>query len=180
MPILRELLRTRSVTQAAAALHMSQPAVSEALGRLRAQFEDAILVRVGRGMVATRFAEFWPHIEQALAQLQTVFKLHEFDLKHVERELIVATADTIILAIGSQLAESADPKALHAEINARIESARGPIGPLSRFQMEEMIDPRDTRGWVCEWVENAYRIVSQPGLLVPGALQFRHSPSCTT
>ncbi len=72
-----------------------------------------------------------------------------------------------------QLAESADPVALRAEINARIESARGPIGPLSRFQMEEMIDPRDTRRWVCEWVENAYRIVTQPSLLVPRALQFR-------
>jgi acetyl/propionyl-CoA carboxylase alpha subunit/acetyl-CoA carboxylase carboxyltransferase component len=72
-----------------------------------------------------------------------------------------------------QLAEAADPAALRAEINARIESARGPIGPLNRFQMEEMIDPRDTRRWVCEWVENAYRIVTQPALLVPRALQFR-------
>ncbi len=72
-----------------------------------------------------------------------------------------------------QLAEAADPEALRAEINARIESARGPIGPLNRFQMEEMIDPRDTRRWVCEWVENAYRIVSQPALLAPRALQFR-------
>jgi len=72
-----------------------------------------------------------------------------------------------------QLTEAADPVALRAEINARIESARGPIGPLNRFQMEEMIDPRDTRQWICEWVENAYRIVSQPALLVPRALQFR-------
>ncbi len=44
-----------------------------------------------------------------------------------------------------QLAEAADPAALRAELNARIESVRGPVGPLSRFQMEEMIDPRDTR-----------------------------------
>ncbi len=72
-----------------------------------------------------------------------------------------------------QLAEAADPAALRAEINARIESARGPIGPLNKFQMEEMIDPRDTRRWICEWVENAYRIVSQPTMLVPRALQFR-------
>jgi acetyl/propionyl-CoA carboxylase alpha subunit/acetyl-CoA carboxylase carboxyltransferase component len=72
-----------------------------------------------------------------------------------------------------QLAEAADPAALRAEINARIESARGPIGPLNKFQMEEMIDPRDTRRWVCEWVENAYRIVSQPTMLGSRALQFR-------
>ncbi len=72
-----------------------------------------------------------------------------------------------------QLAEAADPAALRAELNARIESARGPIGPLNRFQMEEMVDPRDTRRLVCEWVETAYRVVQQPARLVPRALAFR-------
>jgi acetyl-CoA carboxylase carboxyltransferase component len=72
-----------------------------------------------------------------------------------------------------QLAEAKDPAALRAEINARIESARGPIGPLNKFQMEEMVDPRETRKLVCEWIENAWRIVSQPARLVPRALQFR-------
>jgi len=72
-----------------------------------------------------------------------------------------------------QLAEAKDPAALRAEINARIESARGPVGPLNKFQMEEMIDPRDTRRLVCEWVGDAYRILSQPARLAPRALQFR-------
>ena len=72
-----------------------------------------------------------------------------------------------------QLAEAADPAALRAEINARIESVRGPIGPLNRFEIEEMIDPRDTRRLVCEWIADAYRIVAQPSRLVPRALQFR-------
>jgi acetyl/propionyl-CoA carboxylase alpha subunit/acetyl-CoA carboxylase carboxyltransferase component len=72
-----------------------------------------------------------------------------------------------------QLAEAADPEALRAELNARIESVRGPIGPLNRFQIEEIIDPRDTRRLVCEWADTAFRIVSQPAGLVPRALQFR-------
>jgi acetyl-CoA carboxylase carboxyltransferase component len=72
-----------------------------------------------------------------------------------------------------QLAEAEDPEALRAELMARIESARGPVGPLSRFQIEEMIDPRDTRRLVCEWVETAYKVVSQPARLVSRALQFR-------
>ncbi|MEE9254978.1 MAG: carboxyl transferase domain-containing protein, partial [Pseudomonadales bacterium] len=72
-----------------------------------------------------------------------------------------------------QLAEAADPAALRAELNARIESVRGPVGPLNRFQIQEMIDPRDTRRMICEWVETAYRVVSQPARLVPRALQFR-------
>lgn len=72
-----------------------------------------------------------------------------------------------------QLAEAADPQAFRAELMARIESARGPLGPLSRFQIEEMIDPRDTRRYVCEWVEVAWARISQPGNLSPRALQFR-------
>lgn len=72
-----------------------------------------------------------------------------------------------------QLAEAADPAALRAEINARIESVRGPIGPLNRFEIEEMIDPRDTRRLACEWVADAYRIVSQPSRLQPRPLGFR-------
>ncbi|MGA1370892.1 MAG: carboxyl transferase domain-containing protein [Pseudomonadales bacterium] len=72
-----------------------------------------------------------------------------------------------------QLAEAEDPAALRAEINARIESARGPIGPLNRFQMEEMIDPRDTRRLVCEWVSVAYRLVRQPANLVSRPQGFR-------
>jgi acetyl-CoA carboxylase carboxyltransferase component/biotin carboxyl carrier protein len=72
-----------------------------------------------------------------------------------------------------QLAEAADPAALRAEINARIESVRGPLGPLSRFQIEEVIDPRDTRRFICQWVETAYRVATQPARLAPRALQFR-------
>ncbi len=72
-----------------------------------------------------------------------------------------------------QLAEAEDPEAFRAEIMARIESARGPLGPLSRFQVEEVIDPRDTRRYVCEWVETAYHNVSQPARLGPRPLRFR-------
>jgi acetyl-CoA carboxylase carboxyltransferase component len=72
-----------------------------------------------------------------------------------------------------QLAEAEDPEALRQELMDRIESARGPLGPLSRVQIEEMLDPADTRQFICEWVKTAYRIVSQPDQLGPRALQFR-------
>ena len=72
-----------------------------------------------------------------------------------------------------QLAEAADPAAFRAELMERIESVRGPVGPLNRFQLEEVIDPRDTRPLVCEWVHNAYRIVSQPARLLPRPGGFR-------
>ena len=58
-----------------------------------------------------------------------------------------------------QLAEAEDPDALRAEIMSRIEAARGPQKPASRFQIQEIIDPRDTRIHICNWVKLAYRLV---------------------
>ncbi len=72
-----------------------------------------------------------------------------------------------------QLAEAEDPVALRAELEARIEAARGPIGPLNRFQIEEMIDPRDTRRLICEWIEGAYRVVNRPAQLAPRPIAYR-------
>ena len=72
-----------------------------------------------------------------------------------------------------QLAEAADPVALRAELNERIERVRGPVGPLNRFQIEELIDPRDTRRYVCEWVGPATKVATAPTRLVPRPLQFR-------
>lgn len=50
------LLDTSSVSKAADRLHLSIPATSRALGRLRQTMNDPILVRAGRGMVPTPFA----------------------------------------------------------------------------------------------------------------------------
>jgi DNA-binding transcriptional LysR family regulator len=51
------LLRTRSVTGAARALGMSQPATSFALTRLRKMFGDPLFVRTARGVSPTPYAE---------------------------------------------------------------------------------------------------------------------------
>jgi acetyl/propionyl-CoA carboxylase alpha subunit/acetyl-CoA carboxylase carboxyltransferase component len=66
-----------------------------------------------------------------------------------------------------QLAEADDPTAFRAELMRRIESARGPMGPLNRFEVEELIDPRETRRYVCEWIDHATKIATQPNRLAP-------------
>lgn len=54
--VLDALLDSSSVSKAAEILHLSIPATSRALGRLRRAMNDPILVRAGRGMVPTPFA----------------------------------------------------------------------------------------------------------------------------
>ena len=66
------VLRDRSVTDAARHLGLTQPAVSNALARLRVQFEDALFVRTPTGMDATPFArELSEPVRQALALLES-------------------------------------------------------------------------------------------------------------
>src|SRR5690349_2023291 len=67
------LMRERHVTRSAQALHVSQAAVSAALGRLRKLFGDELFVRTSAGMVPTSKAlEVAPRIGLALRELATV------------------------------------------------------------------------------------------------------------
>lgn len=54
--VLDALARTSSVSGAAGLLHLSVPATSRAIGRLRVALGDPLLVRAGRAMVLTPFA----------------------------------------------------------------------------------------------------------------------------
>jgi len=66
------VLREKSVTAAAAGLELSQPAVSNALSRLRGLFGDPLFVRTPAGMDATPFArELGEPVRQALALLDS-------------------------------------------------------------------------------------------------------------
>jgi DNA-binding transcriptional LysR family regulator len=66
------VLREKSVTAAATSLGLTQPAVSNALSRLRRLFDDALFVRTPAGMDATPFArELGEPVRQALALLES-------------------------------------------------------------------------------------------------------------
>ncbi|HET6538818.1 MAG TPA: LysR family transcriptional regulator [Sphingopyxis sp.] len=57
----------RSISGAAKVLHVTQPAISNSLQRLRLNFQDPLFVRVGREMRPTSFADsFAVHINDAL------------------------------------------------------------------------------------------------------------------
>jgi LysR family nod box-dependent transcriptional activator len=69
--VLDALLRERSVTRAARELHLSQPAMSASLARLRVYFNDEILVPQGKRMLPTAHAQnLAPVVAQALADIE--------------------------------------------------------------------------------------------------------------
>ncbi|HEY0315496.1 MAG TPA: LysR family transcriptional regulator [Sphingomonas sp.] len=78
--VLQVLLDERHVTQAANRLHMSQPAVSHALSRLRELFGDPLLVRAGSRMLPTsRALGLMQELDSALAGLASLFGSAAFD-----------------------------------------------------------------------------------------------------
>lgn len=98
--LLAFLLEHRSVTRAAAAANMSQPAMSRALGRLRAMFEDPLLVRGSAGLGPTpRAAELQAHLAQILRDVSGLVRKEEFDPASWAGPITIAATDhqTILL-----------------------------------------------------------------------------------
>src|SRR5574339_419056 len=66
-----QIMAERNLTRAARNLSMTQPAVSNALTRLREALGDRLVTRSGYGVEPTpRAMELWPSISDALRQLE--------------------------------------------------------------------------------------------------------------
>ena len=91
---LEALLTERNVTKAAARLHLSQPAVSAQLNRLRDAFGDALLVPAQRGMTPTAKAlDLLIPLRQALDQVRSTLQSHK-DFSPLRAKLTVTIACT--------------------------------------------------------------------------------------
>jgi DNA-binding transcriptional LysR family regulator len=92
--VLDALLAERNVTRAAARLHLSQPALSNALGRLRRALGDPLLVRTPRGMVPTpRAAALAEPVHRALAGLEEALGDRRFDPATSDQVFRLAATD---------------------------------------------------------------------------------------
>lgn len=80
------LLDEPTISQAAKRLHISQPALSNALNRLRVAFDDEILVRSPSGMTKTPFAD--------QIRLPTKLLLEKFDKEIMIKKSFVPEKDT--------------------------------------------------------------------------------------
>lgn len=99
------LLTELSISRAAERLHMSQPAMSNALARLRAYFDDPLLVQVGRKMEATPRAEaLRDAVRDVLVRVDTTITTQpRFDAAQSDREFTLLVSDFTLSVIGSHL-----------------------------------------------------------------------------
>lgn len=94
LPVLQALLREASVSRAAAATGLSQPAASRALATLRATLGDPLLVRTGGGYVLTaRAAQLRGAVDRACLAVEKVWLPTMFDPARATRAFVIASAD---------------------------------------------------------------------------------------
>src|SRR5450755_819060 len=67
-------------------------------------------------------------------------------------------------AYRAELERADDPAATLAGIRARLDAVRNPLRTAERFGIEDIIDPRETRPLLCDWVRDAYATLpASPG-----------------
>jgi hypothetical protein len=93
--VFHHLLREKRVSNVAAVLGMSQPAVSSALGRLRASLGDELFLRTQQGMLPTPYAlQLAEPVATALGGLQQALQVRaSFDTSTSERCFTLAMTD---------------------------------------------------------------------------------------
>jgi DNA-binding transcriptional LysR family regulator len=103
--VFEALMREQSVSLAAQRLNLTQPAVSNALNRLRAVFEDKLFVRTRHGMEPTPAAlALYDPIQHGLTSIRTALSESlSFDPAASDRHFTIITTDVGELTYGAQL-----------------------------------------------------------------------------
>lgn len=105
---LEVLLEEKNVSKAAARLHLSQPAVSTQLSRLRDLFNDQLLIPARRGMIPTAKAlELRVPLRLALDHVRDTLTTHQsFEPGKAELTVMIASTDYLQSVIGLSIIEA--------------------------------------------------------------------------
>ena len=107
-----EVMAERSLTRAARNLSLTQPAVSNALRRLRETLGDELVQRSGQGMAPTpRALTIWPAVREALQQLQESLVPNVFVPGEAASTFVLAMADATAAEIIPGLTDTLENEA---------------------------------------------------------------------
>ncbi|MFC7401917.1 LysR family transcriptional regulator [Citricoccus sp. GCM10030269] len=123
---------SRSLTAAAARLYVTQPAMSQALSRLRRHLDDPLFTRAGRSMDPSPLAHsMYPEFRDALVSIDRVLdSVHGFDPETSERRFTVAM---------SELGEIGYFPALFAAVRSQAPGVRIDTVPLNVSELPEWL-----------------------------------------
>jgi DNA-binding transcriptional LysR family regulator len=131
--IFDEVMAERSLTRAARNLNLTQPAVSNALRRLRETLGDELVQRSGQGMApTTRALAIWPTVREALAQLEQSLAPSEFIAAQAKTSFVLAMADATAAELMPGLVDMLETDAPGVTLRVVPLTTRDPRGLLDQ------------------------------------------------
>jgi len=132
-----QVMAERNLTRAARNLAMTQPAVSNALGRLREFLGDRLVVRSGYGVEPTpRALALWPAVSDALQRLEAVLAPGDFMPAQAQDSFVLAMADATAATVMPGLVAIIERDAPGVSIRALPLTTRDPRRLLDEGQMD--------------------------------------------
>jgi DNA-binding transcriptional LysR family regulator len=149
LPIFVALMEERSVTRAAERVGMTQPALSNALSRLRIMLQDQLFIRERYGVQPTPIAlELAPGIAEALARLDdAVLGQQEFGPASAERLVTIAPNGYVefilVPAIVARLQQAAPGIKLRLTPYGNDLTDTGVVSGTTALVLGRIVDPPD-------------------------------------
>jgi DNA-binding transcriptional LysR family regulator len=132
------IMTEQNLTRAASRLAMTQPAVSNALRRLRDALNDELLIRTAHGVKPTPRAEaLWPAVRHALSELEEAIAPEQnFDISNAQTTFRMAMADATATLWLPALVRSIEREAPNLTIRMVPLTTREPRPMLLRGDIE--------------------------------------------
>ncbi len=132
-----EVMAERNLTRAARNLSITQPAVSNALRRLREVLGDELVRRSGAGVEPTpRALALWPTVRDALRQLQHTLAPGEFDAGTADTTFLLAMADATAAELIPGLVQIAEQEAPAISLRVLPLTTRDPRRMLEQEEVD--------------------------------------------
>jgi DNA-binding transcriptional LysR family regulator len=126
------LMEDRSVRRAGLRLHMTQPAVSHALNRLRYHLNDELFIRTRAGMIPTaRAVEIAGPLREAMRSMELALGGARFEPLSASRRFVLAANDMMAATVGARLITQLAVRAPGIDLVLR---------PVTRIDLAEQID----------------------------------------
>lgn len=131
------VMAERSLTKAAHNLALTQPAVSNAMRRLRETLGDDLVRRSGQGLEPTpRANALWPTVREALRQLQETLSPSPFDPASSTATFVLAMADATAAELVPELLAVVERDAPGVSVRVVPLSTRDPRRLLDREEAD--------------------------------------------
>lgn len=151
-----------SVTKAADRLALTQPAVSNAIARMRVVWNDPLFTRSGRGMKPSAKAQaLWREVQEPLAAIRIAASPVQFDARASTRAFRLAVTDYVSGALWPSLRQHIEADGPGIRIHAVPYTSQGTdaqlrdneidicIGALSQMGGEIRLQRLFSENWVC-------------------------------